>query len=255
MRDQILLVGRTALFVWTVFGTWMRTGGNTRAIMEQTAFVSIRSLGTVAAAGAFVGAILVLQFNLMLMKYDAQSLLGGLHTSSVIREIGPLLISFLLAGKVGAYTAAELGTMRVTEQIDAIECLGTNPIQFIVVPRFLAIIFSSMILLAIGIVVSVIGSMVLADLLYGINFLQFAASIPRFTNPWTFFCGAFKAFLYSFIVAAVCCYQGYHASGGAKGVGRAVTQAAIYTNFYIVLANFGASHFLELLHEIWESFS
>jgi phospholipid/cholesterol/gamma-HCH transport system permease protein len=255
MKDQIHLIGRISIFVYRVFRTLFYTRGNLRAIMDQTAFVSIRSLGTIVAAGAFVGAILVLQFNLMLTKYDAQSLLGGLNTSAIIREIGPLLISFLLAGKIGAYTAAELATMRVTEQIEAIECLGTDPLQFIVVPRFFAIIFSSMIVLCIGLTVSVAGSMVLAQCMYGINFLSFASSIPRFTDPWTFFGGFFKSLVYSFIVAGVCCYQGYNASGGAKGVGRAVTHAAIYTNFYIVIANFTASHFVDVLREFWESFS
>lgn len=133
-------LGGVSLFLTKIFKTFAKTRGNTQAILEQIAYVSYRSMSTVAFAGFFVGAILVLQFNLILSQYDAQTLLGGLNTSAVIRQVGPLIISFLLAGKIGAYTAAELGTMRVTEQIDAIECLGTNPFQYLVVPRFVGIV-------------------------------------------------------------------------------------------------------------------
>jgi phospholipid/cholesterol/gamma-HCH transport system permease protein len=250
-------LGGITLFVRQVVRTMFRTRGNLRPILEQISYVSYRSLSTVAFAGVFVGAILVLQFNLILAQYDAQSRLGGLNTSAVIRQVGPLIISFLLAGKIGAYTAAELGTMRVTEQIDAIECLGTNPIQYLIVPRFAGIIVSSLILLVIGLIISVVGAILVATLLCGVNPLQFAASIPRFITPWTIISGMIQSVLYGGIVAAVSCYNGYTASGGARGVGRAVTMAAVYTNFYIVIANFVSSQFLEWLGEVvhygWEA--
>ena len=187
----------------------------------------------------------------MLSQYDAQSILGGLNTSAIVREVGPLIISFLLAGRIGAFTAAELGTMRVTEQIDAIECLGTNPIQYLIVPRFVAIVCSSMILLVIGLVVSIGGAMFVADTLCGINPLQYSSSIPRFTGPWTIACGVIKSSAYGLIVASVACYKGYTTSGGARGVGRAVTQAAIYTNLYIILMNYVLSRVLMAVHELF----
>ena len=126
-------IGGMALFSLEVVRTWLRTfGQNGSLIVEQIALVAYRSLVTILFSGFFVGAILVIQFHLMLSKYDAVTLLGGLNTSATIREVGPLIISFLLAGKVGAYTAAELGTMRVTEQIDAIRCLGRDPVQYLI---------------------------------------------------------------------------------------------------------------------------
>ena len=237
--------GGIFLFLKKILHTYLKTSGNTRPIIGQIAYVAIRSIPTVAFSGVFVGAILVLQFNLILAQYDAQAFLGGLNTSAVVREVGPLIISFLLAGKIGAFTAAELGTMRVTEQIDAIQCLGTNPIQYLVVPRFMAIVISSVILLIIGLCISVGGSMLVAGILCGINPLQYLSSIPRFTGVWTVTCGMFKSLVYGIIVAGVACYKGYSASGGARGVGKAVTQAAIYTNLYIVIANYLTSFFLE----------
>ncbi len=234
-------LGGLALFVKDVFLTALRTRSNARPLVAQVALVSFRSLPTVAFAGLFVGAILVLQFNLILSRYDAQIFLGGLNTSAVIREVGPLIISFLLAGKVGAYTAAELGTMRVTEQVDAIRCLGTDPLQYLVLPRFLAIILSSLLLLTLSLMIGIAGSVVVAQLLCGINPLQYVTAIPRFLNPAIFAAALLKCGLYGFIVAAVSCHQGYTARNGARGVGQAVTRAAIYTNLYIIFAQFIAS--------------
>ncbi len=246
-------LGAIFIFAGTVFKTLMRTKGNRKAIFDHMASVCFRTLSTVIFAGVFVGAILTLQFNQMLAQYDAQIFLGGLNTSAVVREVGPLIISFLLAGKIGAFTAAELGTMRVTEQIDAIEALGTDSVQYLVVPRYIAIVLSSVVLLVIGLIVSVAGAMLVASVFCGINPLQFAQSIPRFTNSWTLFSGLFKSTVYSFIVASVSCYQGFHASGGARGVGRAVTAAANLTNFYIAIANFFTSELLNSLHELGTS--
>lgn len=243
-------LGGITLFTRRIFRTLWRTDGNLGPIIQQVSYVSYRSLSTVAFSGIFVGAILVLQFNQILAQYDAQMLLGGLNTSAVIRQVGPLIISFLLAGKIGAYTAAELGTMRVTEQIDAVECLGTNPIQYLVVPRFFGIIASSLILLAIGLMVSIAGAVAVAAVMCGVNPLEFVTSIPRFIGPWTIAAGAFQSLVYGTIVAAVSCYNGYTAKGGARGVGRAVTLAAVYTNFYIVIANFVTSEFLDWVGEL-----
>lgn len=247
-------IGGMAIFSWGVLKTWFRTlGQNGNLIIEQIALVAFRSLVTILFSGFFVGAILIIQFHLMLSKYDAVSILGGLNTSATIREVGPLIISFLLAGKVGAYTAAELGTMRVTEQIDAIRCLGKDPIQYLIVPRFVAIVLCSLLLLVFGVLVGVSGSMLVAVKLYNMNFLQYMESIPRFTDRWTIIAGVFKSLVYGTIVAAVSTYKGYHATGGAQGVGRAVTQCAVYTNLLIVFANSFTSYLLENLQHFASS--
>lgn len=245
-------LGGMTIFTIRILRMWIRTfGKNGTLLIEQIAQVAFRSLSTILFSGFFVGAILVIQFHLMLSKYDAISLLGGLNTSATIREVGPLIISFLLAGKVGAYTAAELGTMRVTEQIDAIRCLGTNPLQYLVVPRFIAIVICSVLLLVFGVLVGVGGSMLVAVNLHNMNFLQYMQSIPRFTSEWTVIAGVFKSFVYGLIVATVSTYKGYYAKGGAQGVGRAVTQCAVYTNLLIVLANSFTSDLLENLQHFF----
>jgi phospholipid/cholesterol/gamma-HCH transport system permease protein len=242
-------VGGLALFIRLVVRTALTTRGNTPAILEQILTICSRSLFTVVFAGTFVGAIIVLQFNAVLLVYDAQIFLGGLNTSAVVREIGPLMITFILAGKIGAFTAAELGTMRVTEQIDAVECLGTNPVQYLVLPRFVGIVISSLILLALGVMISMLGSTFVAVVLAGMNPLQYMSTITRFVGAWTLFCGASKSLVYGVIVGGVACHKGYTARGGARGVGTAVTQAAIYMSLFVILANYITSNTLNWLHD------
>lgn len=184
MVDGVLQeFGGAVIFFIKIIRTWRSTGGYRRPVIQQIAEVSTRTMSTVIFAGVFVGAILVLQFDLMLRRFDAQALLGGLNTSATIREVGPLIISFLLAGKVGAYTTAELANMRVTEQIDAIESLGTDPIRYLIVPRFFGVILSSIILLAIGLSVSILGALLVAQTMSGMNLHQYLASIPHSQVP------------------------------------------------------------------------
>lgn len=243
-------LGGGFIFFQRVMRTFRKTSGYREAIIQQIAEVSTRTIGTVIFAGLFVGAILVLQFDVMLRRFDAQTLLGGLNTSATIREIGPMIISFLLAGKIGAYTTAELANMRVTEQIDAVESLGVSPIQYLIIPRYIAIVLSSVVLLAIGLSVSVVGSIFVAQTFSGMNMYQYIASIPRFAGGWTIFEGLVRSIIFSTIVANVSTYKGYTATGGARGVGRAVTQSAIYINVYIVVANFISSFLLEWIHDL-----
>jgi len=242
-------VGGLALFIQLIVKTALTTSGNTPAILEQILSIVSRSLATVTFAGTFVGAIIVLQFNAVLMVYDAQIFLGGLNTSAIVREIGPLMITFILAGKIGAFTAAELGTMRVTEQIDAVECLGTNPVQYLVLPRFIGIVISSLILLALGIMISMVGSTFVAVVLAGMNPIQYMSTITRFVGGWTLFCGAAKSLIYGIIVGGVACHKGYTARGGARGVGTAVTQAALYMSLFVILANYITSNTLNFLYD------
>lgn len=250
MQNILHEFGGSWIFLIRIIRTTQKTQGHAPGIYRQVAEVSARSMATVVFAGLFVGAILVLQFDVMLRHFDAEALLGGLNTSATLREVGPLIISFLLAGKVGAYTTAELANMRVTEQIDAIESLGTNSIQYLIIPRFFAIILSSVILLAMGLAVSVIGAILVAQAFADINFYQYIASIPRFAGAWTLFEGLVRCTFFSTIVATISTYKGYTASGGARGVGSAVTDSATYINVYIVIGNFVSSFILEWLHDL-----
>jgi phospholipid/cholesterol/gamma-HCH transport system permease protein len=248
-------LGSHGVFLFQVFRAALSAPVPGRVILAQVATISERALPLVLTSGIFVGAILVLQLQLILAKYDAQSLLGGICSSTLIREVGPLIISFLLAGKVGAFTTAELGSMAVTEQLEAMKCLGTDPIQSLVVPRWIGIFLSSQLLLGLGLGISIAGAMACAVLLFDLNSIQFFSSLPQFISGSAFFESWIKSATYGGIVATVSCYQGIRTSGGAQGVGRSVTRAATLINLGVVLANFFINTFLEAIQSLWRGLS
>jgi len=237
LLDLIDDLGGCLLFVREVAQTAWRTPCTWEGICEQIWKVTMQSLPTTAMAGFFVGAIMTVQFTLQITAFGALGYLGGLSTSATIREVGPLLIAFLLSGKVGAFTSAELGTMQVTEQIDAVRCLGANPIQEIILPRYLGIIVSSFLLLAAGLLMSVFGGMLLGLVFSGINPEEYVRHIPTIVNRFSIASGMFKCFVFAIVLASICTYKGYTAHGGAKGVGRAVVATAVLTMVGIVVSD------------------
>lgn len=234
-------IGECILFIKLVARTAFRYPCTFESVCEQVWKVTIQSMPTTALAGFFVGAIMTVQFTMQIKAFGALGYLGGLSTSATVREVGPLLIAFLLSGKVGAFTSAELGTMRVTEQIDAIRCLGANPIQEIILPRYLGIIISSFFLLAAGLFMSIFGGMLLGSFFAGINPEEYVRHIPTIVSSFSIGNGLFKCFVFALILASVCTYKGYTASGGAKGVGRAVVSTAVMTMVGIVVSDWFTS--------------
>lgn len=234
-------IGACLLFVRSVARTAWYYPCTFESVCVQIWKVTVQSMPTTAMAGFFVGAIMTVQFTMQVKAFGALGYLGGLSTSATIREVGPLLIAFLLSGKVGAFTSAELGTMRVTEQIDAIRCLGANPIQEIILPRFLGIIVSSFFLLAAGLLMSILGGLIMGALFSGINPEEYVRHIPTIVTKFSVVSGLFKCLIFALILASVCTYKGYTASGGAKGVGRAVVSTAVMTMVGIVVLDWFTS--------------
>ena len=228
-------IGGGLFFLRDVFRTGFRNKFPLHETFVQIWRVTTQSLLTTALAGFFVGALMTIQFTMQVKSFGALGYLGGLATSATIREIGPLLIAFMLSGKVGAFTSAELGTMRVTEQIDAIRCLGANPFSEIIIPRFCAIVVSSFFLLGAGLLMSVSGGLILGVLFSGITAEEYLRHIPTILNLASIATGLFKCFMFAIVLASICTYKGYTASGGAKGVGRAVVQTAVFTMVGLVV--------------------
>jgi len=245
-------LGAILLFFWRVLQTWRREGIFVTQVIDQIYAVGVRSLSTTLISGIFVGAIMAVQINLQLVGFGAQGFLGGLATSVTIRDVGPVVIAFMLSGKVGAYTSAELGTMRVTEQMDAVRCLGANPLQCIILPRMVAVVISSALLLIIGLMVGILGGILISSLQLGMNAANYVQNIPQIVSGWSVGIGLVKSFILGLIIAVICCYHGYHAEGGAVGVGETVKKTAVQTLVCIIVADFvitTASGFLySLLH-------
>lgn len=230
-------MGGCLLFLGEAIRTALRGGIPIHETFVQIWRVTLQSLGTTALAGFFVGALMTVQFTLQVKAFGALGYLGGLATSGTIREVGPLLIAFMLSGKVGAFTSAELGTMRVTEQIDAIKCLGANPFQEIILPRIVAIIVSSFFLLVVGLFMAIAGGLLLGVIFAGINPDEYLRHIPTIVTFPSILSGLFKCFVFAVVLASICTYKGYTTFGGAKGVGRSVVNTAVSTMMGLVVAD------------------
>ncbi len=241
MMGVISDAGKVVIFFFRILGVWKRKSISSQLMFEQIWKVTMQSALTTGMAGFFVGAIMTIQFTMQMKDFGALGYLGGLATSTTIREVGPLLIAFMLAGKVGAFTSAELGTMRVTEQIDAIRCLGADPIQELVLPRFIAIVISSFFLLGLGLLLSIFGGILLGEVFSGVSFEEYLRHIPTIVSLPSILTGLFKCFIFAVVLAVICTYRGYTTTGGAKGVGLAVVKTAVGTMVTIVIADWVTS--------------
>lgn len=240
-------LGEILVFLAEVLKTLWKRPCKLELVLEQVWYVTVQSFPTTAMAGFFVGGIMTVQFAMLVNEFGAAAYLGGLSTSATIREIGPMLIAFMLSGKVGAFTSAELGTMKVTEQIDAIRCLGADPIQEIILPRFLGIIISSFFLLTGGLMLSVVGGATLGILFAGINPQEYVRHIPTILGFPSLLSGLIKSMSYALVLATICTFMGYFTTGGAKGVGRSVVSTSVLTMVTIVVFDWGTSFLGQLL--------
>ncbi len=244
-------IGLALFFLRDLFSLATRKPISRELVAEQIWRVTTQSMPTTALAGFFVGAIMTVQFTLQVKEFGALGYLGGLATSGTIREVGPLLIAFMLSGKVGAFTSAELGTMKVTEQIDAIRCLGANPLLEIILPRYIGIVVASFFLLAAGLFMSIFGGLLMGIIFSGIEPEEYLRHIPTIVSLSSIASGLFKCFVFAVVLASICTYKGYTTTGGAKGVGKAVVNTAVATMVGIVVADWLTSLLGDTAVRLW----
>jgi phospholipid/cholesterol/gamma-HCH transport system permease protein len=172
------------------------------------------------------------------ISFGAGTAVGGVLMISLTRELAPVLTSVILAGRVGSAFAAELGTMRVTEQIDALQMLRTDPIDYLVIPRVLACCIMLPMLTILSLLTGMLGGMVIAGSLYGISQHLFLDSARRFINLWDLFSAPIKAVVFGLLIAVIGCSWGLTTTGGAKGVGQSTTTAVVTALMSIFIVNF-----------------
>ena len=228
LGDIGVFAGR--MLVW-LFTAWPRRG----TILPNFYHVGVLSLPVVALTGTFIGMVLANQSYTQFKDIGMESRLGAVVNMSLVRELGPVLAATMLAGRVGSAMAAVLGTMRVTEQIDALVSMGANPIHYLVVPRFLACILLIPALTIMADFMGIVGGYFYSVIMLGIDHYQYLNNSRQFVGGWDFFMGIFKSIFFGGIIAVVSCYRGFHCTAGAEGVGRAAT-AAFVNSFVIILA-------------------
>jgi len=209
-----------------------------RDLLYQVYFIGVKSQSVVLVTGAFTGMVLCAQtfFQFHKVKMDTATL--AVVSVSMCSELGPVLTGLMVAGRVGAAIAAELGTMRVTEQIDALRTLATHPVDYLVVPRLLALHLVLPLLTAESIVVGIGAGFLVGACLLGIDPVYLWANSQRYTSVDDVAIGLIKAVIFGGIVGLIGCYKGMSCGEGAQGVGRATTEAVVYSSITILISNF-----------------
>src|SRR5687768_3588458 len=196
--------------------------------------VGVLSLPVIALTGTFIGMVLAVQAFFTFKNLGLETRLGSVINMTLVRELGPVLAATMLAGRVGAAMAAELGTMRVTEQIDALESMGADAIHYLVVPRFLAAIFMIPTLTIMADFMGVIGGYFYSILILDIDAHHYWANSEAFVNRFDLFSGIIKSVFFGAAIAVISCHRGFRCQPGAEGVGRAATSAFVYS-FVMIL--------------------
>ncbi|HYW35195.1 MAG TPA: ABC transporter permease [Balneolaceae bacterium] len=208
-------------------------------LVNELVKIGYDSLPIVLLTGVFTGAVMTIQTSYQLqLSYVPRTVIGSIVSESILIELAAVITSLVLAGKIGARIATELGTMRVSEQIDALESMGFNSVTFLVVPRVLAGLIMFPVLYIIAAAAGIGGGLAAGKLSGALPVAQFMQGARQYFFPWDVIFGMLKAFVFGFVITSVSCYKGYYASGGAEGVGECTTQATVLSCIYVLLADF-----------------
>ncbi len=236
--DFLSAVGALSLFTGEAIRHVFTPPFYGRLILRQIMSIGYYSLPVVGMTALFTGAVLALQIFIGSSRFNAESAVATIVVIGITRELGPVLAGLMVGGRVGAAMAAELGTMRVTEQIDALVTLQTNPFKYLVAPRLIAATLTMPILVLIADIIGVMGGYLVGIHRLGFNSATYLKNTFDFLQTMDVVSGLIKAAVFGFIIALMGCYHGFHSSGGAQGVGRATTNAVVSALILILISNY-----------------
>ena len=234
----LALTGSLALFTADAISHCVRPPIFWVSILKQILRIGYFSLPVVGLTAFFTGAVLCLQIYIGGNRYGAEAFVPQIVVLGITRELGPVIAGLMVAGRVAAAIAAEIGTMRVTEQIDALTTLSTNPVKYLVTPRLVAAVVSMPILVAIADSIGVFGGYVVATNTLNFNGAVYLRNTANFVTQDDVVSGLVKAAVFGFIIALMGCYNGFNSKGGAQGVGAATTNAVVSASILILAANY-----------------
>ncbi len=247
-------IGKFSRFFWQVMTASARScvkTGTYPLIWTQMNLIGVRSVPIVMVTGAFVGMILAIQAYDQLAGMGLEEHLGVLINISVVKELGPVLAAVMLAGRVGGALTAELGTMRVTEQIDAVRSMGTDPIRHLVVPRVLACLLLTPVLIIYADLMGAIGGFFVGVVHLGINSWAYWDFSASGVELWDVAIGVIKGFFFGGAIAVVSCYKGFTCREGAHGVGQACTEAFVASFISIFALDFALAVIFKAIYAIF----
>ncbi|MCU0641523.1 MAG: ABC transporter permease [Candidatus Margulisbacteria bacterium] len=244
--DQTILLveglGRVVMLAQETIRGIMAGKARFKLTLEQMVKIGYESIPLALVASGFVGMVFAMQIATEFVRFGAGKYVGGVMAIAMARELGPALVGIVIAARVSAAIAAELGTMQVTEQIDALKALGSNPVRYLVIPRFIASALMLPLLTVGAIVTGFTGGYFVAVLVGHINPVEYLETARSLLKLWDIFGGLIKTFCFGMVIAVVACYKGLNAAGGAKGVGEATTSSVVTS----LLSLFALNYFLSL---------
>jgi phospholipid/cholesterol/gamma-HCH transport system permease protein len=253
LTNPIAQLGDVSLFgLQTIRGIFDPVAWKT---LERVSYdIGVRSMPVVAITGAFIGMVLAVQAYGQFAELGLATRLGGIINISVVRELGPVLAATMLAGRVGSAIAAELATMRVSEQIDALTCLGVNPIHYLAGPRFLACVLLIPLLTVLANFMGVLGGAAICIYIYHVDAHFYWQNTQGAVEMWDLTAGLIKPIFFGAAIAIISCHRGFIGKGGAEGVGKAATAAFVLSFMSILILDFFLALFLNNLHDyLWHT--
>jgi len=230
---------------------WMVTSRPAgRELLRQMYEIGVRSVPVIVITGAFIGMVLAAEAFGQFEDLGIKNLIGGVVNISMVKELGPVLAALMLAGRVGSAMAAELGTMRVTEQIDALQAMGADPVHHLVVPRVLACVLYIPLLTILADFCGVVGGYVLSVEVMGADYHYYWYYSRDYIETWDILCGVWKALFFGAAISLISCYKGFNCRPGAEGVGRAATEAFVSSFIAILMLDFVLVILLQVLYRL-----
>ena len=234
-RDLLVLLSQT--LYWVLLGPFRKKPVSTKNFFAQTVFSGFDSVLIVFFVDFFIGMVLAMQSAYQLEQMGATIYVAALVGVSMTREIGPVLTSLVIAGRVGAAITAELATMKVTEQVEALETISLNPVRYLVAPRFLGLLVMLPCLVLMGDLIGMLGGYLVGTRNLGITHGMYVDTTIEFLEIKDILTGLFKSAVFSVIITMIACYQGLSTEGGAEGVGRATTRSVVTSFILIIVAD------------------
>ncbi len=231
-------MGKILLLFISVVGWMLRPPLKTANILKQMEFVGVKSIFVVVLTGTFTGMVMALQAYHGFKLFSAEGMVGSTVALGMTRELGPVLTSLMVTARAGSAMAAELGTMRVTEQIDALSVMAANPVKHLIVPRVIAGVLMLPLLTAVADYVGILGGYFVGVNLLHINAGIFVKNITKHVDLNDIFNGLIKAAVFGFLLSLISCYKGFNTRGGAEGVGRATTEAVVLSSVSILISDY-----------------
>jgi phospholipid/cholesterol/gamma-HCH transport system permease protein len=228
-------MGRMLNFILYAIYTCARSPGHPRHILKQMNFIGARSSFVIVLTAGFTGMVLALQGYYTLAKFGSEGMLGVAVALSLIRELGPVLSALMVTGRAGSAISAEIGIMRITEQIDALETMALEPFKYLVSPKLVASVLAMPLLCAIFDVVGIWGGYLVGVKLLGVNPGAYFGEMEKSVEWKDVYSGMIKSLCFGVIIAWVCCYKGYYTGHGAEGVSRSTTSAVVMSSVLILI--------------------